>query len=504
MTEEEYLAQNSGPAKKMTEEEYLASLPPVKGKGHVASAMLNSSGADDLVRGAGHLAEGVVDEASKPEFQLRNNPATMVPASIYQHITNPKGEGEMARARFNAMSLGAMEKGAEKLSDDPEQVKRDYATAAVKHPIESIEGGAVLPAGAGISGVKGVVARPVIQGGYNALSNYFAGKDPKQGFGMGVLGGAGAELLSAPLRASGPLSHAAEENAWRAAQGVPGISDVAKRMGYKTSEDIQGAGRKFLDKGLIPVGGRSADIANRGRKLMSVADNAADATLTKAELSKRPFDYAQALGDSEASMRSPKLSAAGEDASGAGKKFLDQVARQDSLTPGSYLGARKLKSDAYRGVNWDDESPLGAELHRKATLGLRDSIEDQVGKATSPAEAKAMHEANQDFGVGADAAALGDRGARRQAGHQLNVGGLLTRLGIVGGAATHDPKMGAGAGLAVLAEYLTKHRQASALARGEDLASRVGAYGGPLDVAGKGLPAAERTAEEDPWEYFRK
>ena len=60
--------------------------------------------------------------------------------------------------------------------------------------------------------------------------------------------------------------------------------------------------------------------------------------------------------------------------------------------------------------------------------------------------------------------------------------------------------------VSALAEYLTKHRQASALARGEDLASRLGSSPVGVGLSGVGgvLPAAERSSEDDPWEYFRK
>jgi hypothetical protein len=485
VTEEEFIAEGKPiVSPKMTEEEFLARHPT---KGKQLSAAGEKVGAADVLRSGNRVGESLLKEAEKPEFALRNNPATMVPTALYQTVTNPHGEGDRARAAFNALSLGGMAK----LSGHPE----DYRKAAEDYPAESIAGGSMLPGGAEIQGLKGVLARPAIQSGYGALGAYFSGGDPKSGAVMGGLTGGVAEGVGAPARAAGPLKKAAEENAWKAAQGVPGISDVAKRMGYKTEQDIRDAGRKFLDKGLVRAGDTSGDIADRARKLEAQADNAADSILTKAELSGRKFDYADALGDAEKSMRSPKLSAAGEDNSGPAKRFLDQIARQDAITPGSYLGARKLKSDAYRSVNWDDEAPLSAELHRKSTLGLRDNLEKQVGQATSPADAKAMHDANQDFSIAADAEALGDRGARRQAGHQLNVSGLLGRLGIVGAASAHNPKEGMGAGLAVLADYLTKHRQASALARGEDLASKLGARMGVLQKAGQALPAAERTNE---------
>ena len=489
--------------------EDLPDLPPVKGKGHVASAMLNSSGADDLVRGAGHLAEGVAKEASDPAFALRTNLVTAPATGLYKLATDPKGEVEGLASAANGATLGGLSKGAQALSSKPEAVSDYFRKAAEDKPVEGLAGGALLPGGGEIAGIKGVLARPAIQGSYGALGAYFNGRDPKAGFASGLAGGAGAEALSAPLRASGPLAKSAELNAWKATQGVPGISDVAAKMGYDTEQDIRGAGRSFLDRGLIPVGGRAADIADRARGLKRVAGNAADSLYGKAEVSKRDFDYLQHMGAADKSLRTPALSGTGEKATGPTEKFLDSIAVQEGKTPGSYLGARRNLSDAQDAINLDEAAPLEARLHRKALMGARGDLTSQVGAATSPKDAAALAGANKDLSVAYDAEQLANRGARRQAGHQLNLGTLLSRAGIggmAGEAMGHGGAGGTMGAVSALAEYLTKHRQASALARGEDLASRLGSspVGVGLSGVGRVLPAAERSSEDDPWEYFRK
>lgn len=242
------------------------------------------------------------------------------------------------------------------------------------------------------------------------------------------------------------------------AVGGSGASSKLKKMGY-SAEDLPQLGHDLLEADLVPTGlnpfrNPLEQTRQKAEALMSRAGKNVGQVLGEFDAA-RPFgplpkgieraDYIRAASDAAGPLKG--ITAVEEDAAGKALKLVDQINRQQELTPGSIEGLNRLKSKAYRSVNWRDEAPIAPELHRKAVSGLKESIENQVGEQMGPAALSRLKNANSDFGLGADAADLAEgalvSGPRQNVMNKLGSMGL----GALGGAAMGNVS---GAGLGAL------------------------------------------------------
>ena len=405
--------------------------------------------------------------------------------------------------------------------------KKESAASVAESPGANIAGAVLQPTP---YGKAGVLSRMVGAGGVGALSDYLGSdsEDPRRleqaaqvgGYGAGVQGA--AEVASPLLGKYGKaLRQAAGTRAVQAAGTRAGITDALRKMGV-TPDDVPDLGNRMLDEGLIPSGlnplrNPVEETAKRAQALQSksganvgrILDDAdafaaqrVEDTAAAFEAAQKPgFPGALARGRWEQAKRLPSArfdydraaqaveeplssaSAAGLAASGRLRQLGEQVRAQGQLTPGSFRGANKLKSDAYRSVDWKAEAPLAAELHRKGTSGLRRTLEEQVGEGLGQNAAGELISANRSFGTAADAEALGINAISRDLQKQpfpLQRAAILAAGGAGAGSLVGGPGTAAGAGLAT---FLASGANNVLLARGPNIAAhldRAGSVAAPL------------------------
>jgi len=341
-----------------------------------------------------------------------------------------------------------------------------YAGAAEREPVANLIGAVATPNPLAKAGVAARIGGAGLAGG---LASYFSApvddaNAQRVDGEYGALAGAGAQAAMegvSPLlgRAARGLRTAAGERAVQAIGTRAGLTDRLAKMGIAPG-DVPDMGNRLLDEGLVPSGlnplrNPLQQTADRATAAMSSAGREVGDILGQADAaSPTGFLFAEAARAAESPLRG--MSTAAEDAAGKARALVDQIHRQQQVTPGSFRGANQLKSDAYRSVNWLDEAPMAAELHRKSVSGLRGSIESQVGRDLGQEAEASMVAANRRFGLAADADALATRAMSRDVQKQqfsplrtaISAGLGMGAGGMAGGFG------GAGAG-SVLAPYLT-------------------------------------------------
>lgn len=317
---------------------------------------------------------------------------------------------------------------------------------------------------AGLANTKVDLTRPTPEGIRRALSEALV---------SGGIGAGGGFVGGTMLGAAQPkLASFAEEQALRAAGLQSGIKNSLKTdLGLNDMTEARALGRRFLDEGLIPPVGSSEAVARRAEKLGGEAGQSIGATMNKADVATmhtpapppgqtsagrpsnvRPqpgFDY-DASADGTHRMLDDASSVADDMSGSKARDLAEAFRRQSQRTPGSFVGANKAKSDAWKSARFDQDAPMSAQLYRKAVGSIRDDIERQVGDALGPDDAAALRSANEKFGVAADAQKLAANESQRRASRKgVTMADVLalTTGGTAGGFAGH-PGLGVGGGLA--------------------------------------------------------
>lgn len=269
--------------------------------------------------------------------------------------------------------------------------------------------------------------------------------------GRGVIGAGGGALTGPFLgKTENVARKTAEEQALRAAGLQAGIKNSLKTdLGLNNMDEARALGRRFLDEGLIPPVGSSESVAKRAEALEGQAGNTIGSVLNKAEVSGSKYGFD--TGADEVRQMLDRETAVADDLSGAkARSFADAFEKQGARTPGSFIGANKAKSDAWKSARFDEDAPMAAQLYRKAVGTARDDIENQVAAALGPEDAAALRGANEKFGVAADAQKLAANESQRRAARKgITMGDVLalTTGGTAGGFSGH-PGLGVGGGLA--------------------------------------------------------
>lgn len=331
-------------------------------------------------------------------------------------------------------------------------------------------------------------------------------KDVGGGVGAGTGGGL---LVGGALAATAnPVRALAEQQALRAAGLRGGIKNsLRKDLGIANMEEARELGRQFLDEGLIPPVGSAEAVAARAEKLQGQSGNAVGSTLASADVtSKLGFDY-PAFGDAaRAPILDPsKTTAVARARSGKAMELADLLDAQGADTPGSFVGANRAKSDAWKAANFDADPDLSAVNYRKAVSGARQNIEDQVERVLGPDAAADLAEANRRYGVGADALKLAENAGTRDAAKKglgmPEILALTTGAGTGAGSMAGHPVAGGvgGLGLALGAKAFDKYGHSSAARFADFLANRSG--GG---VGGQaGAEGYEEYLDPEPWKVLQ-
>lgn len=374
-------------------------------------------------------------------------------------------------------------------------------------------------------------------GGLSALANSNADltKPSYEGFkrafldatlGAG-LGAAGGGTTGALLGGAQPkLTAAAEEQALRAAGLQAGIKNSLKTdLGLNNMTEARALGRRFLDEDLIPLVGSSEAVADRAQRLEGEAAQSIGATMNRADVATmsapplaagqtsagRPsnvpkpspgFDF-EAMSDA-ARRVTEEASAPADLMSGAKARDLaDAFKAQAERTPGSFVGANKAKSDAWKSARFDQDAPMSAQLYRKAVGAARDDIARQVADALGPEEAASLGAANERYGVAADALKLAQNESQRRAARKgVTLGDVLalTTGGTAGGFSGHPGLgVGGGAALALGLKGFDKYGHSSAARFADFLAERAANNsGGVVGARGANALADYAGLLEDP------
>jgi hypothetical protein len=318
----------------------------------------------------------------------------------------------------------------------------------------------------------------------------------------------------------------AESQALKAAGLEGGITNqVQKRLGLRTEEQARALGRDFLDEGLIPFAGTKDDVSKRAQSLAGQAGQVIGSTMDEADVATRRmpdavagattadrgraavpgFDFKAAVEPAQEWL-DKGITEVENRASGKARNFLEDFMAQNLRTPGSFAAANRAKSKAWDAARFDDDAPAAAQLYRESVGKVRDSIEEQVGKALGPEKAAALSDANRRYGVAADAQKLADNSGTRSMGRSA-IGLGRDTLFTSGGAALGQSLLGpigavpgGAAGLA-LSKQLGARGNAAAARTLDALASPVGKT---AEVLGQGLVSLEpavttaMTAKDEP------
>lgn len=295
------------------------------------------------------------------------------------------------------------------------RIKPLYDEAVEKEPVANFVGMAASPNPLSKSGAAG---RVMGAAGAGALEQYMGTDGPRalDAAGNGSLVAAGlqtaAEGAPGVLRpiAKG-LRNAAGEKAVQAVGARAGITDRLAQMGI-SPDDVPELGNKFLDEGLVPSGlGFSKPLEQtkkRAEALRQAAGQRVGAAIKQADASGASFDPMAA----QSSMRAKMNIANPLESENAGKanKLVDLVGdlapQGEYAAADSFAQANKMKSQAWNGADFRQDTKMSPELYRKAVGGLRDDIGRQVGAATSPDVEAGLAAANRQFGTASKAETL--------------------------------------------------------------------------------------------------
>lgn len=409
-----------------------------------ASTPKAAPGVWDAVKGIGRAAAGEISGDNGAETELRSalgGFSNAIGLNAGKLVDKLEGAFPVLKKTPEELISGAP---ASNLTPN----KQAFVEAQQKAPLANMAGAVAAPnplgkvgvLGKGVGGLGGVAVRAGARGleGAGLAGLYGYGASDKEGLERLKDAGHSAEWgggLGVGTSLAGQVaSQLGQRLTNRTAPGLAlksvthgRINDKLADMGYSSQADRDALGRAMLDEGIVGFGKSASGSQDAAGRVKELAGQQAGAILKQADQAGK-FNPLRAAQVAERSYKGAGLSPAAADASGKAQQAVDQISRVEP----SFQKARELKSDLYDAVNWNDEAKLAQALHRKATLGLRDSIESQVGEALGPEAAAKMKAANQRFGMAADASSLAADEASREA--QRNpMGHLLTAIGATAG-----------------------------------------------------------------------
>jgi len=409
-----------------------------------------------------------------------------------------------------AGALGVGGRGGSGLRRDAEQATEQFSPKVAGVPVLPVLGSvaATLPAGAARIGTLGVgaarAARVGLQGGIGAVSAADRGGDAGDvalGTGAGLVGGAAGEAGSAALTAG--LRRVASGMGLRAMGARAGISESLGQRGYETVADARRLANEALEAGVVRAGRTAEDVAQQAGEHQQfvtgplIEDAIEQANAAAARGAAAPFDFDEAAWRSaENLMRRgrPAPAPLNPQEQAAGRGAMSMVRRvAETSTPegmGSFSEANRLKQSLQNSVNYGvNATKESTQMQRGAAAGVRQSIEEQVGRAAGPDVAETLAGANRRWGAMQDVKEVALDEARRQAQRKFPL--LQTLMGAAAGSGASQSATGGlvGGGLATLGHYIGP-RVPSTLAVGSFLAAPVAQRVGPY-VAGA-IPAVGR------------
>lgn len=280
---------------------------------------------------------------------------------------------------------------------------------------------------------------------------------------LGFAGGAGTAAAS-PV-----LAHVAEKMAAKGLGVRAGISNALRKMGITSEEQVREMGRQALDEKLLPFPFTKGAVAEAAEGLGERAGQEIGGHIDAAEKSGMQADYAklhQAAQDGAASVGQSAYSKSTQFE--PAQQFIDSIPEQANLTPGSFKGARVLKSEAQAGVNWADKSTQQKQIQKEAVRGYTREFLDQVGQAIGPERLAQLKDANRRFGLAENVYELATEASTREAAHRVFG---LTGL-ILGGSAAASGAPGVVAAGVGAAENIARRIGPAATARALDAGSK--------------------------------
>jgi len=274
-------------------------------------------------------------------------------------------------------------------------------------------------AGALSSGVLGA-------GESNADLTKAEGSDFAQDIGtQALMGGAGAVVGNAAAKvpgalfskAAGAMREAAPINALKALGLRAGITNALKQLGYDTPDAAKWLGDFALKKGLVKPGQSADDVFNATTRALESTGKELDPIYANAQKASGGVDAGEAAHRATMAYTGKGLDVEARAQQQSAADVVKRILEQGDVDS-SFPAMRKLKTSLQRGTDYRTETPLSAELRRKAVSGLRQSMEEQVSRALSPAEAQRLATLNADYGALKDISKLSLDEAQRNFGRQ--------------------------------------------------------------------------------------
>lgn len=380
-------------------------------------------------RGISQLASGFNDEESEADSQL--------------------GFMDLLKSKFRA---GQRETNAENYASEAAHPYL-YKGAEIAGNIAS---SAALPTGALGKAIGEPMAAGIIQGGLSrAGSSQYS---PTQGevgpylkdiAGAGAMGGLVSGGLSMGARGLGKAAGAGLEamsrsNALKSIGLYSGISNLGKRLGYETAEDLGELGAKARDSGMIKPFGTSSDVAasveaelpklgaQQAEVFRMVGLDAAEKGIPFDNLGmagKMTEATVPSFGHNELSKRAAKMAEGYAD--DAAKLGADNIAE-------SFPRANQFRQQLGSDIPWNApafgaNSDLEIEMAKKAYGAAGDDIVSQVGKVGGDKMGAELAAVNKRIALMKDIQRLSQNDALKEFGRKGK--GLSGVLGIVGGVA---------------------------------------------------------------------
>lgn len=348
--------------------------------------------------------------------------------------------------------LDAYRRGRETARNDVATATKDVSPEIAGIPVLPVLGSmaATAPIGAAGTGAKLFGAGALSSGVLGAGESE---QDLTQGeFGpfaadvglRALTGGAGAvvgnKLAQIPgqlaSKAATAMAESAPINALKALGLRAGISNALKQLGYETPEAAKYLGEFALDKGLIKSGGSADDVFAATQKALQQTGQELDPIYARAQAASGGVDPEEAAWKATFATIGNGLDVESQAQAKSANEAMNRILQQGKLD-NSFPAMRQLKTALQRGTDYRAETPLSAELKRKAVSGLRQSMEEQVSRALSPDEAARLGQLNAEYGSLKDISKLALDEAQRSFGRVSPV-----RAGIadaISGGATFGP-----------------------------------------------------------------
>ncbi len=386
--------------------------------------------------------------------------------AAWTDAADPGAWGE--ESALEAASHGSMADAYRRIRDG---LRGDNKKSDAAHPV--IYGGSELlgslavpmPGGAAKSaGVLAKIGKGALQAG--AMGTVMgAGKSEAEDVGGVTSDALRTGAISAPLGAAGGLmSHGADrlgpyfsgkagERAVQAVGARAGITDRLDKMGIPEA-DVPALGLKFMDEGLVPTGlnpfrNPLKQTSDRAKALKASSGKLIGDAVDAADASGASFDPARAQEAMRAKMniQNPLEQANSTKASSLVDQVGDLAPQGEYAAPDSFARANKMKSQAWEGADFRADPKVAPKLYKKATAGLRDDIQRQVGEATSPEIEQSLAKANARYGTASKAETLSDMALSRDVQkQQFSPMRMMISAGMGGGLGAAGGPGGAGVG----------------------------------------------------------